>query len=206
MKRMLVVAVLLGLASVAATEPIIPGASGHYDDAANDAPAPWDIRAVFWSAPELSPTPIELTLTLAAQPDASAGYTVVFFAGTEGAPEPDQWFVAHSGPGGDHVRDGLGADQEASVARNGTAIRWNWDAAVPADSCAFAVARSVSYQEGGQTVEDVVGWTNENIGDAWNDGAACSGEQPVDAVHTEKATPMPIGIALAAIFLAARRR
>ncbi len=179
---------------------LVASASAKYTDAAGDAAPSHDIVALAWGD--------DVELFLDASPDDAAGYTVIVFAGTEGAVDPEEWLVLHTGPGGDHAFAGHDPEQDVNVnvTRHGDSIQFT--ALLPDGDCRFAVGRSVTYPVEGQQVEDVIGWWNADIGDAWNQGAACSGGQPADAVLEGievNTTPIaPLAATAAAIWLLRR--
>lgn len=206
--RMVALLAALMVPIAAAQEPVI----SSYDDRPGDAPPQLDILALRWEVATIEPArpPLALEMELAADSDPGSGYTAILFFGHEGDDEPTAWYIAHSGPGGDHLVYGhdAAANPIVQVERTGTIIRWDWADSFP-QACSFAVGRTVTYPPEGAQVEDVVGWSSPDIEDAWNRGAACSEGPPPDAhiEHDEPSNGVPaagIGIAAAALWLARR--
>lgn len=150
--------------------------SGMYVDAEGETTPSHDLFRVFWSG-----TDGTVTVDLFGAMDPDGALTAILFDGNEGTAEPDQAYILHHGPGGDRVTlASNGTAPPLTVMATNNSVSFQLDAALEGP-CVFAVARSVSYHEGGQTVEDVVGWSGPDIENAWNGGVACSQGQPVDA-------------------------
>ncbi len=162
----------------------------HYRDELGDAPAAQDITILEWSvASEEGADQWLVSMYLAGDVDEGAGYTAILFVG-EGGNESRPSYILHHGPGGDHVIRGDAPDQnvtfDVSVADG--SITWTFAPGFGNSDCAFAVGRTVTYHEGGQQVEDVVGWADANIQNA---GARSCTDVPEVHIDLDDNTSIP---------------
>lgn len=164
-------------------------------DAEGDAPASLDLHAIYWMKEDA-----DVTVLLDAALLDGAALTAVLFTGVEGEAEPQQAYILHHGPEGDRVLTSDGTNATLDVRVENATVHFDMGGVEDA-GCTFAVARTVTYHTEGQRIEDVVGWSDGAIEDAWDNGSGCTdARRPVvEPLADGKSTPVPGTMAAVAV-------
>lgn len=199
--------------------PLATGQQGGFDDTHGDAPVGMDILSTDWSAD--GGVQVQVTLDAARSDDTSL--TVLLFFGSEGAAEPDEWYLFHTGPGGTDAHAGhTGAAYEGGLSVDGTTYTFTGERVDASGApCAFAVAQTWTDEGIGRHVRDTAPSRDEDLAQAWAEGAYCAGLPKDDTLviertvtqapggEGEQGTPAVSGLLLVGVLLAlaaARRK